>query len=132
MTASRLAVGRSIHSASIVRNSAFSMPSSAARARARSTIPGDAVGADQRPAGRDELGGEQPGVARARRELEHAVAGLRLDRVDEPARHRPRAGLEHRAVLAPAGRGAVPALQAGGAILASGRTMAHPSVYSPA
>ena len=75
------------------------------------------VGRDQRPAGRDELGREQARVAGARRELEHAVAGLRLDRVDEPARHRPRAGLEHRAVLTPAARGASPALQARVAVL---------------
>ena len=40
----------------------------------------------RRPAGADALGREEPGVARAGRELEHGVARLRIEQLDEPLR----------------------------------------------
>ncbi len=116
-----LAVGRSIHSASIVRNSTLSMPSSAARAGELDHRLGG-VGADERAARRDQLGDEQAGVAGTGRELEHAVAGLGRDRVDEPGRDRLPRGLQDLPVGLPSSRRARPALEARAAI---GGRVAH-------
>ena len=73
---------------------------------------GREVRRDQRAGGRDQLRGEQPGVAGAGRELEQRLAGLRVERVDHPRRdrHRPRA---HRVLLRGPARGLLaPALAA--------------------
>ena len=65
-----------------------SMPSSAARARACSTISSTTSELISVPPGSISSAARKPGVARAGGELEHAVAGLGLDRVDHPVRHR--------------------------------------------
>ena len=74
------------------------------------------VRADQRPAGLDQLGDEEPGVPRPGRQLEHPVAGLRADRVGHPARDRHRDGLERRAAVAPARRSALPGVAGAGPV----------------
>jgi hypothetical protein len=86
----------------------------------------DGVRAQERPAGEDELGGEEPGVARTRGELEHPVAGLRLDRVDEPRGNRPPGGLQAFPMRAPAVRGTRPPLEARAAV--RGGLVAHQPV----
>ena len=107
--ASTLAVGRSIHSSSSRLNSTFSFSS-----RARGPLARDLehrlgrVAGDQRPARRDQLGGEEAGVPRAGGELEHPLAGLKLELLDHPGRHRHPELAHALRAPAPPGRGPLP------------------------
>ena len=56
------------------------------------------------PPGCDLLGGEEADLAGARRQLEHLVAGLELERVDHPHRDRHRRGGQPLGLGAPAAR----------------------------
>ena len=74
------------------------------------------VGDDRAADRRHQLGGEQAGLPQPGRQLEHPLAGLRGDRVDQPVRDR-RAELAQQLLAAhPAGGRLFPALQAGVAV----------------
>ena len=70
------------------------------------------VGDDRAADRRDQLGGEHARLAEARRQLEHALAGLRGDRVDQPVRHRRAELAQHLLAAHPAGGGLFPACEA--------------------
>ena len=71
-------------------------PSSAARARAASSIASAWSEMITPPAGADQLGRQQAGLPDAGGELEHALAGLERERVDQPVRSRGRTWRECR------------------------------------
>ena len=94
-TASTLATGRSIHSAFHTWNSTLVRASSAARARAPSSIASAWSERITPAVGGDQLGRQQADLAEARRQLQHALAGPGVERLDHPVRHR-RAERAHR------------------------------------
>ena len=90
-----VAVGRSIHSSSSSRNSTFVTPQLGGTRSARASSIASAPSLETSvPPGCDQLGREEARLAEPGRQLEHALARLRLDRVDEPARDGHRGRLE--------------------------------------
>ena len=103
-------------SASSTRNSTFSSPSSPATRRACSTIAGAKSVEISVPLVAQAGGGREAGVTGARRELEHGLARLRVEALDEPLPDQSRR-LPDIAPLAPPRRGKpVPAVLAGLAV----------------